>query len=1539
MKTMLFAWRIALALSVAVPLTCQSESQPYFSLSSGRSFGSADKPSIQLTGSQVKAVQIRVYRVKDAVRFFKQLEDPHSFGGRYPRPQGKRGLLEAIHDWKRGLRREIRLTLRGQFSESPRAHFEKVFPAHAPPASLPSKATYYAEAPLLNPEQLVLSFIQPLNGGINWNSTTVPIAVKDKGIFLVEAVHGDLRAYTILLVSDTVLLTKTGRGQILTWVAARATGEPVADADITAVSRNGEAVTVKTDHDGLAQLPKQSNAGTDLRLLASSGADIAVSDLGEWNFSNSNRNWTGYIYTDRPVYRPGDTMHFRGILRLQAAVGYEPPSTQTFSVQISDPDGKPVYQKSLTSNSNGIIHDEFALARGAALGNYYIVVRAGESETGGNFEVQEYKKPEYDVRVTPDKTRVLEGDSVSATIDARYYFGEPVNRAKVKYSIYRSRYWFPFWYDADEEQSEGSPDQYDDASGEQISEQEGHLDADGKLTISVPTTVSDNKIDYRYRIEAGVTDAGGREISGTGWITATYGSFLVNVEPDRYFFEPSSTAVFKVEVRDYDNKPISTAVHLDLAAYDWRNRKVSEAKSRADVTTGADGSANAELRIPAQGGSYRVLATARTPEGRTVQYAEYLWIAGTGEETYDGGQQRTVLIVPDKKTYRPGETAKILLITGQANTPVLVTVEGRDIRSHKLVRSQGPTAEFEYIVSANDEPGFFVTAQFLRKGELYQGQKRVKVPPDDHKLNVKLSTDKPQYLPGQTASYQIDVTTPDGKPVGQTDLSLGVVDEAIYAIRRDETPDILDFFYGREYNSVSTETSLNYYFSGEAGTRRMRLAELRRPSQLAQLKPDRLVKPKVRKAFPDTAFWAADVTTDSAGHAQASVDFPDSLTTWRATARGVAPDARFGSATLKTIVRKNLILRLAVPRFFVQGDEVVISGLVHNYLQTAKKARVSLKAEGLAIIDGAATQEIDLASRAEGKVDWRVKALSTRQAELTAEALTDEESDALEVQLPVNPPGVPVRQAKSGSIGNSGAASFPLTFPSEAVTGSRSLSVRLSPSIAGTIFSALEYLTSFPYGCVEQTMSSFLPDVMVAKSMRELQLKTSIDQDALNQKIQAGLDRLYTFQHDDGGWGWWQSDESDPFMSAYVVAGLSEARADGIVVKDEAITKGSGWIEKDLANDLAPDLRAYLAYALAVAGRADKVALERSYSGRAQLSPYGVAILGLALEKLNDRRAGELAAQLESTAHVDGDEASWPAARDEMLDFTADVTPEATAYAVKLLSHQRPNSALLPKAALWLVNHRNEGYWWDSTKQTAMVIYGLIDYVKATNELHPDFTATVTVNGQNAVTHTFNSSSPLAAPEVVLDEGKLQAGTNEVRVASAGQGRLYYSVSALHYSNQARLEKQAAISLNILRDYFRLSPDKSGDHIVYNLSSLDGAVSQGDVMVVRLTVTGSDWKYLLIEDPIPAGTEFIEKDSLYDIRDKPPWWRYWFTRRELHDDRMAIFQTYFSEGQQQYFYLLKVVNPGLFHVSPARVQPMYQPEHEATTEGRTLEAK
>lgn len=1528
--------RFAIAFALTVPVPSQDEQEPYFALTSSQSFAPGSKPFIQVSSYGVNALRIRVYRIHDPVQFMRQLGDPHQFGGAYAVPRGKLTLLERLHQWKSELRRNIRQNLRDQFTDPPSRHFSFITPSTAR-----TKPAYFAEAPVLNPSQLVLSFLQPMTPTQNrWDSQQIDIPVQGKGVFLVEAVHGSLRAYTILGISDLVLLAKTGLSHVLYYVADRKTGEPVPNATVTTLERDEAGTDLKTGRDGTAEFEVNNAPASDLRVIAVSGKDVAFSDLESWSFNARTNNLTGLVYTDRPIYRPGDAVQLRGILRNLQTTGYSVPASQLFNVQISDRDGKPVYQKDLAANGFGIIHDELTLAKEAPLGSYTIQVQSAGSSVAGNFDVQEYKKPEYEVHVTPESRRVLQGQSTKITIDSRYYFGEPVAGAKVKYSIYKSRYWFPLWYDPDDDDSSAGQSEPDDyGANEQESELTGQLDADGKLVITLDSDVSEHKADTLYRIEAGVTDQVGREISGTGWVIATYGTFVIDVQPQKWFYQPSETATFKLETRDYGNHPVSSPVHIELWRRGRRGKSDGELLAQADAKTNVDGAGSVQLKLPQSGGDYRVVATAPN-SGRFVQSQTAVWVSGENAFWDEGQSVGSVPIVPDKKTYHAGEMAHIMIAAGLDNAPVLVTVEGRDVQSHVVLQAKGGSAMFSYPITAANEPALWVSAEFFRDGKLHQGVKRIKIPPEDHKLNIKLSTDKPQYQPGQPATYQVDVTTPEGKPASQTDLSLGVVDEAIYGIEKDTTPDPLDAFYGRDYNSVQSQDSLTYYFSGEAGTRRMRLALLRPSTRLAQLKPEQLVKPKVRKYFPDTTFWAADLTTDARGHAQAQFAFPDSLTTWRATARGVSRDDRYGAAVLKTIVRKNLMVRLAVPRSFVQGDEVVISAIVHNYLQFGKQARVELKLNGLTLLTGEAQQDISVSQRAEVKVDWRVKASQALSATIDGEALTNEESDAVQVQLPIHPPGVPVRDPHSGSILGSGSISMPLAFPNTAVSGSRSINIHMTPSVAGSLFSALQYLTSYPYGCVEQTMSSFLPDIVVTQTMRDLNLKQPIDQNQLDQQIQAGLDRLRSFRHEDGGWGWWTTDDSDPFMTAYVVAGLSQARAAGISIDNDEIEGGVKWTGNYLKahKNVAPDLQAYMQYAAAVASHANGQALDALYARRSELSSYGLALLGLAFDTVQDKRAGDIAQELVAAAQQDGSEAYWPAFRDEMLDFAADVTPETTAYVTKLLSKRRPNSPLLAKAALWLVNHRNEGYWWDSTKETAMVIYGLVDYVKASHELNPDLHATVLVNGQVVGSATFQKENIADVSSITVDESKLQAVDNNIQIQTKGSGRMYYSVSADHYTLEPKAQERGSISLNLLRDYYRLVPSL-GAPIVYDIQPLSGAVAQGDVLAVRLTVTGSNWRYLLVEDPIPAGTEFIKEDNLYHLRVAPAWWTYWFTERENHDDRIALFHEYFGRGQMEYFYLLKVVNPGLFHINPARVQPMYQPEYQATTSAATLEVK
>ena len=500
------------------------------------------------------------------------------------------------------------------------------------------------------------------------------------------------------------------------------------------------------------------------------------------------------------------------------------------------------------------------------------------------------------------------------------------------------------------------------------------------------------------------------------------------------------------------------------------------------------------------------------------------------------------------------------------------------------------------------------------------------------------------------------------------------------------------------------------------------------------------------------------------------------------------------------------------------------------------------------------------------------------------------------------------------------------------------LDLSASPSAAGSLFEALEYLTSFPYGCTEQTMSSFLPNVIVSKTVQTLGLKTTINQAVLEKQIRAGLDRLYHFHHEDGGWGWWETDESDTFMTAYVVAGLAQAKSAGVKIDEDRLSRAAKWLHENKKEN-RPDLRAYTAYAMAIAGSPDPELLGELHRNRATLSPYALAFAGLALEAAKDKRAAEIASALEAKVKTSDLEAWWEATKDDLMDIDVDASPEATAYALKFLTRQKPDSPLLPKAALYLVNHRNQGYYWNSTKQTAMVIYGLTEFVGRSGELKPDFTATVYVNDKAVLTKRFSAGDALLPATIRLTAEQLAPGRNKIRVTRDGAGRLYWSARGGYYSQAAKLANRGGHQLDVVREYFKMTPNKTGDKIVYDLEPVQsGAVKQGDLIAVKLTVHGDDWRYLMVEDPIPAGAELVARDDLYEFRAKPAWWAAWYTKRELRDDRAVFFQTWWARGENRFTYLMKIVNPGDFRVSPTRVEPMYQPQYFAAGEASRLEA-
>ena len=461
-------------------------------------------------------------------------------------------------------------------------------------------------------------------------------------------------------------------------------------------------------------------------------------------------------------------------------------------------------------------------------------------------------------------------------------------------------------------------------------------------------------------------------------------------------------------------------------------------------------------------------------------------------------------------------------------------------------------------------------------------------------------------------------------------------------------------------------------------------------------------------------------------------------------------------------------------------------------------------------------------------------------AVFTAKALTNEESDALEMTLPVLAYGVKQRTAGSGVVfSGQGQSQWSYNYPANSDAGTRGLTVTVSPSVAGTVFDALDYLTSYPWGCTEQTMSSFLPDLIVSQAVNKLNLKSPIDKTTLNDMVKAGIERLYSFQHDDGGWGWWQDDPSMVFMTAYVVSGLGQAKAAGWEIDDSRLNKARAWLTATLPKypNMIPDLRAYVVYALATTGGAPKDALDKAWDNRGKLSDEGLALVGLALDTAGDSRAKDAAQLLEKKAKATDSDAYWAGNYDGLLDYWDDTSPESTAFALKLLVRQDRASGLLPKAAVWLGKHRDGDYWY-STKQTAMVIQGLTDYLALSGELANTSDVEVLVNGTSVARRHFGPGDGFALPWRVTIPAAQAGGGGQLIIRKSGNGITYWSAESAWYAADRKQFQQGQLALNITRDYYLLVKKQANptDPITYDLAPLKGPVHVGDIVAVKLAV-------------------------------------------------------------------------------------------------------
>lgn len=1399
-------------------------------------------------------------------------------------------------------------------------------------------------------------------------------------------------------VTNTALTLKYSGDKALIWATDLTTGEPVQGASVTLHALSGATpVQGKTDAQGFFESPVNLNDfknqsydwQPEFWITSQTNDDFAFVS-SQWN-GGYNQNgmsiWTDFhspmsapfrlhqeFITDRPVYRPGDTVSFKGVVRLKDWNGILqlPGEKRQMQITIQDPVGTEVFKMTLPFTEFGGFYGSFKTADTASIGSYGVQLQLlPESDVAGlsyaqGFSVLAYRKPEYKVEVTTDRDDYEDGDPVNADISGNYYFGAPLANADVTWSATLTDYFFnrftDGWYSFSTEDSwcwwQCEPQSSFFTQGK------GTLDATGHLSIRVPASINDKKVSQILTIEANVTDPNNQLVSNRVSVPVHKSRVYVGIRNEDYAVAPGETAKMSIVTVDPKGKPLANrTVSLSLSSRVWNtikkkgvdgqftfeNESVDTFIKSQRVTTGTDGKATASV-VPPAGGSYIITVDATDDNGHVATAGTSLYAWSSSYVNWPHENDNSIDVIADKPEYAVGDTAKLLVKSPFQGKGVkaLVTVERENVMTKKVMDVTGNALPIEVPITEDLIPNVYVSVVIMkpRDGETFDdqgkdtgmpsfriGYAQLHVETKRKNLSVSVETNKKQYLPGEKVTATIKAKDAFGKPV-QGEFTLASVDMSVIALLGFHMPDLVANFYMDHGLGVNTAEMLTYLIErfkpGSKGGGGGEMSERKRGN------------------FQDTAFWNPVVVTDAKGEATVSFTLPDNLTTWQLLAVGNTKEGQFGAGVKEILETKNVIIRPVRPRFAVRGDKITLGAIVHNFLDSDRTFTVSLRGAGFTAT-GKTEQNVTVKAGEQMKVEFPVVAGNVDGMTLTMKAETTGGVDEIEEKIPVYIFGTPQSVASTGQTDT--LVTEKVLAPSAADASSGDLKVTVSPSMATYLPAGLEYLAEYPYGCAEQTASTFLPQVAI-KKLQGFDAFKIVSDTVLDSNVGAGLQKLYGFQRPDGGFGYWQdSPESRPYLTAYILYSLRTAKSAGYSVDDYAMKRAADYLGNILHSaskdqtDLELSTRAYILFVLSETGKPDGNLLSNLYDQSSRLPVFAQAELAMALQKSGSAdKTKTLLTHILDNAKIDPRGAHVEESKEDRYRELMQTNQRSTAEVLQAMIRLDPENVLIPQFIHYLLSSRKDGHW-DTTQSTVQTILALVDYLKSTGELNAQYIAGVEVNDKMVLTQKFAKENILTRKEVTLALDQLQRGKeNTVKIGIDGKGTLFYDL-LLSYFYTGDTLPPAEQGISIMREL--QSMDQKGPS---NVTS----VKVGDSYRVTLTMTvPEDRHFVAVESPLHAGLEGIDLQLQTSKQSGLPtdvvnqnsgsaWWWYdedednglWrFSHKEFRDDRVFLFADYLPAGVYKYTYLVRATTPGTFRLRPARIFEMYFPENFGQTDG------
>lgn len=1346
-----------------------------------------------------------------------------------------------------------------------------------------------------------------------------------RGIFFMR-ITGDEDGYywsgdsKIILTSDIGIVVKKSENDLFVWLNSLSSTKAIEGATVKAFTKtNQQILEGKSNSDGLIHFKDVDWSGDKKPFVVTASTDkdqsfieLEKCTLAETDFNIEGRpyissGYEGFLYTDRGVYRPGEKVHLKAVVRYPSL---ETPEVFPVVFEIIRPDGREFAKFNGVLSEFGTVNLDIAIPDYALTGSYTanLMLPGQKKEIGSvKFNVEEFMPDRLKVTLDMPSERLKADKPVSIDVKAEQFFGAPAEGRRIEV-VYNLR---PQDLKPEAFKDYSFVDSTKEFSFKRTSLGERIADTNGKASfeLNIADKLSPPSA-LRCDIGAIVKEIGGRAV--TKYDSRAFDAYPYYIgirQAATGYARPGVEMKFDYVVVSPDGEKIATPeLKANIYKVVWNTvlkkdeqgeyRYVSESREEKIHTDILDKESSAYGFTPNFSGNYIIRIEAK--EGASHSASLNFYCSDSGYMPWAMERPDRIELKLDKPSYAIGETAR-LVINSPFKGKALITISKDKVIDTNIIELENTTQEISLIVNEEWSPNVYCAITIIRPVNPLEdwvsyrayGIIPISVDNAENKLNINLVSPQ-STMPKDKIQVEIAVKDAQGQPQ-KTEVSLALVDEGVLQLTNFKTPDPFDFFYGKRGNSIATSDVYSLLIP-EFGKEKIG-ADSTPSGDRAPYDPKSRLNPISAKRVKPVVLWQGSIITDENGKASADFIIPQFSGNLRIMAVAIG-NKSFGNSEKDLKVVEPIMIEPTLPRALSTNDEFTIPVSVFNSTGKDGDITISLStSEGFAFKSDKSFK-VHIKNNKEGLVGFKLKAPGLPQKatiDIKAQGL-GYESESL-TELAVRPPVPFITLTGSGSVKAPGT--YAINIPGNWLKNTEDIRLVITALPGLQLAGGLKYLMEYPYGCIEQTTSCVFP-LLYLKDIASVIEPEKFNPEQVDIYINDGIRKILSMQTYSGGFSYWPGyQRTYNWGSVYATDFLVEAENAGYSVPALSRNTALDYCEKILSGsneDSTLELKAYSCYVLSKADRLKPSWIRRLQEVKDKLPEYSRFHLAASLFALGDKNA---------VKDILGEGITDVKIQRETGDSLNSYT-RANAIALSVYMDIEPESPMVPVLVKRLQGAMENGNW-QTTQDNAMALLALGKYANYMRHQDIDYSGKVLVQGK--VMAEFDSQQDITL------ENKLLAG-EDIQISLQGKGVAYYYWVSEGVPVSERVEEKSK-GIDVRRSFF----NRAGEPLT------SGKFKHGDVIVVDIRIDAlAAYKNVVVEDLLPACFE-IENPRLATSETVT-----WTNKDaiepdhiDMRDDRLLLFTDLPSTGPMHYRYVARAVTKGKFILPAINAYCMYDP--------------